>query len=556
MSTHKVPIIAVALLGLLLVLIHPAIALAQTELTVDLGPNEYIRTLDLVVNQAITLNVSNNETWLTVTPGTIDAIANEPFQLTLVVDRFDLPQGDYVDIVTLQSQREPLTIEVRMSVGVFDLPASDFGRVAQNSMATYDLEIEKISVQKLWRLVEAPPWITSVSPDSGTLEPGSGLITLPLSIEFTSDLEYGTYEGELVFSSSAGYGVVPISAILGTLPTPSVLNVTIGDRFAHYSDQGIFGVFNAVMLQLPQMVTVDIVVDFEVANPESVEQAYLIISGERQRSKKLDKIARSDGYRLEYQQIIATDVANGFLDILLEIIQAIAKVPGTGGMVTGEYPIYDGKLDSLVLVDVDGNEHVHPIDQELITVYGHLFNGLSRATGVSLGGGTYAVQTLSPVDIIVTDSQGRQTGMTNEGPKADIPFSIYTGPETEEEYIIIFSVSEEEFTVEIIGTDDGQYGLDRAYISEDLQNGQLVSLRDRSIEIGKIDTYEDMVQADNAELQTGGTSISDEIDGIYEPDKLPVSQPQSGARTGTFLIAGIGLLVIVAILVFAIKKRR
>lgn len=69
------------------------------------------------------------------------------------------------------------------------------------------------------------------------------------------------------------------------------------------------------------------------------------------------------------------------------------------------------------------------------------------------------VGALSPVDVLLTDERGRQTGNTDSGIVVDIPNSLYSGPDTEEEFIVVYSPVPGTWDLQVTGTETGVYDL-------------------------------------------------------------------------------------------------
>ena len=99
---------------------------------------------------------------------------------------------------------------------------------------------------------------------------------------------------------------------------------------------------------------------------------------------------------------------------------------------------------------------------------GTLSPGVIRTVSYSPSESVITVQGRSPIEIRVHDSQGKVTGLVDGEAREGIPGSLYYG---EGKAVIIFS-PKEAYRYEVIGTDDGEYGLEV-----------------NSIEGGKADTF-------------------------------------------------------------------
>jgi hypothetical protein len=497
----NLPLLGIAI-GFVALASIASIPIEQADIVVTFGPYEMERELELRINKTESIWLSCEEDWLQVSPLAIDATAYVPFVINILVDRFGLAPESYVGEILIHTSGRDYVVEVQMSVAAFELPAVELGSLFPGEYVQYELEIARMHIEKRWGSSSGPDWIQDISPSTGIVEPGFGLAYIPLTLTISENLTEGLYEGELVFTSTAGIGIAPVRAEI-IVPDPIAANVIVRDNFAHHANTlPIVGILTgAFQLQIPQFVTADIYVDFDIEHFEQVESAYLVISGNSQRPRNLEDIRHGSGYRIPYQEIGVLDTAETIMDIVIEIILALAKTPGTAISPSTEYPLTAGSLDALVLVDNEGREYSYPIGSTITTIYGHIFAGMQSAGLPALGlGGVYAIQSYSPVDILVTDSQGRRTGMTPDGPLAEIPNSYYSGPEKDHEYVIVFGISREVISVEITGTGTGEYGLSRAYLAEDQEVVEYEELENQPIDLGQVDRFQDEIETNNAIL--------------------------------------------------------
>ena len=171
-----------------------SIPIEQADIVVTFGPYEMERELELRINKTESIWLSCEEDWLQVSPLAIDATANVPFVINILVDRFGLAPESYVGEILIHTSGRDYVVEVQMSVAAFELPAVELGSLYPGEYVQYELEIARIHIEKRWASSSMPDWIQDISPNNGIVESGFGLAYIPLALTISENLTEGLLE--------------------------------------------------------------------------------------------------------------------------------------------------------------------------------------------------------------------------------------------------------------------------------------------------------------------------------------------------------------------------
>ncbi|UCC91566.1 MAG: hypothetical protein JSV39_04640 [Candidatus Aenigmatarchaeota archaeon] len=154
----------------------------------------------------------------------------------------------------------------------------------------------------------------------------------------------------------------------------------------------------------------------------------------------------------EYSRIIVAQSVQ-IAEIAFQILIPYLKGTSIGSLVETEPEI---EWDYVIIGDVSENLHPYRVGKRLPTVLDTFPNQWTgRAT---------MIISACPVDMLVTDPEGRRTGTLYgngefSGVVNEINKSVYSGTETEPEFVVIFDPIEGEYRVEIYGNETGTYNL-------------------------------------------------------------------------------------------------
>jgi len=110
--------------------------------------------------------------------------------------------------------------------------------------------------------------------------------------------------------------------------------------------------------------------------------------------------------------------------------------------------------DYVTVDDIFGFSRAYTVGRKLPSI----FEGLPN----KFLGDVLVLESACPVDILVTDSEGKRTGALYENGKFigianEIEKSVYTGPLTEPEFVAIFDPKDREYRIEVFGNGTGLY---------------------------------------------------------------------------------------------------
>ena len=166
------------------------------------------------------------------------------------------------------------------------------------------------------------------------------------------------------------------------------------------------------------------------------------------------------------------------------------------------------RWDYVIIKDILGGVHPYRVNKRLPSILKDLpTRFLGRAT---------AFVSACPVDMLVIDPEGKRTGSLYEngtfvGIVNEIGKSVYTGRNTEPEFVVIFDPMEGEYRIEIYGNETGVYNF--SVISVD--NGSVFYGKNyTNIPIGQggIQTYEEPItDVEPPEAVIGYDTVSEEL---------------------------------------------
>ncbi|MFN2241440.1 MAG: hypothetical protein ACK2U2_04080, partial [Anaerolineae bacterium] len=341
-------------------------------------------------------------------------------------------------------------------------------------VTTVILQLPRLAFESSWQITSWPEWTSDYTPSSGLVAPGSGTVYIP--IQFTLDptgLSAGSYLGELWFTTSMGPRESTLEFTYSKL-LPVAHNFSARDNLLEQYPCG----WTQGILQFSTPPLVDYDIDFSVTNPEVVEEVYLIISGQATASQPLDWLATDvpGRYRWELSEADWAKSTNELFKLILDALMCLATTSaGTPVCTVGatispldlesaDIPMQAGTLETIVLVHKDGTKYAFDYSQVLRTIHDKTMRGTWRCDPGELF--CYVPRcdptfpaVMSPADLMLVDDQGRQTGSTGAGAVVEIPNSVYSGPDAEEEFIVVFSPPVGSYELTVTGTGDGAYDL-------------------------------------------------------------------------------------------------
>lgn len=143
--------------------------------------------------------------------------------------------------------------------------------------------------------------------------------------------------------------------------------------------------------------------------------------------------------------------------------------------------------------------------------------GAPVSEGASQGLKSELAKLGSPGELRVYDSQNRVTGLVNGEVKEEIPNSIYY---EQNEIVVIYSTSDR-YRYEIVGTDEGTYGLDIAFI----ENGEAASFAATETHITTGAKYEYTIDWDAISQGEKGVTINKDSDGDGQFEETITTTP-------------------------------
>ena len=196
--------------------------------------------------------------------------------------------------------------------------------------------------------------------------------------------------------------------------------------------------------------------------------------------------------------------------------------PGLGFLHSGTFVVpsefSDLFLEGFTLETTDGTEHWIPVSAIQVPTVGDALLACPGAPGHN----RTIIGAFSPVDLILEDGLGRRTGVASPESATDIleeiPYSVYSGPDAEPEFIAVFGALESPSWLDAVGTKEGDYTLDFLHVEVGVVVYQTV-YDGISTQGGKIDRY--VVGADNS--FPANTAV-------YEP---PITNDNFALRDGT-----------------------
>ncbi len=196
----------------------PSLSISPTSL--DFGATNTQMTFNITNSGGGTLNwqASKQQLWLNILPTTGSLTAGKSQTVTLTVNRADLKEGVYRDVVSITTNVGSGNVNVSMTVPEpspslsFNPTSIDFGTADTTKTLTIT---NKGGGTLNWQVSKAQNWLT-LSPTSGTLTSGNSQnITLTV---VRTNINPGSYKDTVSITSNGGNGSV---SIIMTVPEPS-----------------------------------------------------------------------------------------------------------------------------------------------------------------------------------------------------------------------------------------------------------------------------------------------------------------------------------------------
>ena len=217
----------------------------------------------------------------------------------------------------------------------------------------------------------------------------------------------------------------------------------------------------------PPLVDYDIY--FSVSHSELVDEVYLVISGQATSRRSLASLATGTPGRYKWS-LVEYDTLDTVI-ALFELIASVASSLVAPGITLSPLDLVDrniepeyGTLQQVVLVDRDGVEHSFAYTAPIKTIHDKTL----RRTWYCPGGLPFCycprcdmtiANAFSPVDLMLTDTQGRRSGHTPSGLVTNIPNSAYAELEGNDQLIIVYSPAVGTWNLQVTGAGYGTYDL-------------------------------------------------------------------------------------------------
>jgi hypothetical protein len=346
-----------------------------------------------------------------------------------------------------------------------------------------------------------------VTPSGGT--PAGGYVREIGYVSGTSDWTYyqsnpfllpampaGASALWVLFDFNAGAGTAYWDDITLSLVPPVVVETSFKDKLAEEYPCGMKSIQVGISLSAPPLV--DTYVYFRVNNPVTFEEAYLEINGQPTShisTTNLQDPTHPGWYRFEVSISNPGEAIGKALSGLFLLFPADPTIFFDWSQLNenGASPLY-GYVEKIVLVGNSGTTYEYPYTNQLplYTIYNRYFEETDVLGQFGLRCSQTVIQSYSPVNLLLTDSEGRQTGAPFSGTNIlDIPNSFYSGSDSNDELIIVYSpLNGSTYNLQVTGTATGTYGLIMAYHYPGWE-GSTIGTRQADIatESGKVDTY-------------------------------------------------------------------
>lgn len=212
----------------------------------------------------------------------------------------------------------------------------------------------------------------------------------------------------------------------------------------------------------------DYEISMQISNPSSVKEVYVIVSSRASERGPLVATEDPNIFKFRFQEFKQGSAVGSILDLVLDfIMDFLIKGFSSIAPLPGERVLLFANLDKIVLVDKAGGEHPYVPYQPfcLHTAFADLFySSFDCELLLGVRGGYAAVQAYSPVDLLLKDEWGRKVGNSYQGSPGgrivnEIPGAVYSGPDYDDEFILIASPQGLRYHITVVGTGTGTYSL-------------------------------------------------------------------------------------------------
>jgi hypothetical protein len=256
----------------------------------------------------------------------------------------------------------------------------------------------------------------------------------------------------------------------------------------------------------PQPPLVDTDIYFSVSDSSQVESVYLVISGQNTASRTLSQLSSGTPglYKWHLTEYDLMDSIYELFSLLIDmfICWGTQGTVCSVGMTLSPFELGThgvetvfGNLDQIVLIDEEGYEYSTTTNQTIYTIHNRtLVNGWTCDDGEIFCfqprcDATYAYG-LSPIDLTLTDEEGRVTGFIESTVLLEIPNSFYSGPDVEDEFIVVYNpTGGDVYDLSVTGTDTGVYGLLMTNYRYEISNTTISFEEDIPITVDSVHTY-------------------------------------------------------------------